>query len=103
MQPVADKRWVTFMLSFSNYLPLPAAEVSRIGRTVTAWPFDFDRIYGGWWGQVCRLLFLPHTSAVCLCFQIRLSFQTSLSFQAILLDVMGLQPCQKAAGIKAKL
>lgn len=65
MQPVADKRWVTFMLSFSNYLPLPAAEVSRIGRTVTAWPFDFDRIYGGWWGQVCRLLLLSQTSAIC--------------------------------------
>jgi hypothetical protein len=52
MQPVADRRWVTFMLSFSNYLPLPAAEVSRIGASVAAWPLGFDRLYGGWWGQV---------------------------------------------------
>lgn len=55
MQPVADKRWVTFMLSFSNYLPLPAKEVSRIGRTVAEWPLDFDRLYGGWFGQVWGL------------------------------------------------
>ena len=44
---VADRRWVTFMRSYPNYIPLPAEAVSGIVEAVRAYPFD--RIYGGWW------------------------------------------------------
>ena len=44
----ADRRWVSFLRSYPNHLPLPAAEVRRILATVE--PLAFDRIYGnpGW-------------------------------------------------------
>jgi hypothetical protein len=44
---VADRRWVTFMRSYPNYIPLPAADVRGIIDAVR--PFAFERIYGGWW------------------------------------------------------
>jgi len=43
---VADRRWVSFMYSYPNLIPLPAAEVRRIGAAVAR--YDFDRIYGAW-------------------------------------------------------
>ena len=47
--PAMDRRWVSFMYSFPNYVPLPASEIDRI---VTALePFEFDRIYGAWWDR----------------------------------------------------
>jgi glyoxylase-like metal-dependent hydrolase (beta-lactamase superfamily II) len=45
---VADRRWVTFMRSYPNYIPLPEAAVRGIVEAVR--PYAFDRIYGGWWG-----------------------------------------------------
>jgi hypothetical protein len=44
-----DRRWVSFMYSFPNYIPLPASEIDRIVAAVQ--PFDFDRIYGAWWDR----------------------------------------------------
>ena len=44
---VADRRWVTFMRSYPNYIPLPAADVQGIVDSVR--PYAFDRVYGGWW------------------------------------------------------
>lgn len=44
-----DRRWVTFMYSFPNYIPLPAAEIDRIVAAVE--PFHFDRLYGAWWDR----------------------------------------------------
>jgi hypothetical protein len=44
---VADRRWVTFMRSYPNYIPLSPSAVRGIVRAVE--PYPFDRIYGGWW------------------------------------------------------
>jgi glyoxylase-like metal-dependent hydrolase (beta-lactamase superfamily II) len=44
-----DRRSVSFMYSFPNYIPLNAAAVRRIARAVE--PLRFDRIYGAWWGR----------------------------------------------------
>ena len=46
LQVASDRRWVSFMYSFPNYIPLSAAEVDRVARSVE--PFAFDRIYGAW-------------------------------------------------------
>ena len=47
---VPDRAWVSFMWSYPNLIPLPAATVEDIARRVGA--FGFDRVYGGWWGRV---------------------------------------------------
>lgn len=47
VQVVADRDWVSFMWSYPNLVPLPAAEVERI-RDVLA-GLEFDRIHGAWW------------------------------------------------------
>jgi hypothetical protein len=44
-----DRRHVSFMHSFPNYVPLNAAAVRAIQSAVS--PFSFDRIYGAWWGR----------------------------------------------------
>ncbi|HET7564818.1 MAG TPA: hypothetical protein VFJ96_07475 [Gemmatimonadaceae bacterium] len=49
IQVVADTRWVSFMYSYPNLIPLPASTVRRIADTVQ--PLRFDRIYGAWWGR----------------------------------------------------
>ncbi|HKV88918.1 MAG TPA: MBL fold metallo-hydrolase [Candidatus Dormibacteraeota bacterium] len=49
VQVAQDRRWVTFMYSFPNHIPLAAAEVDRIVAALE--PFDFDRIYGAWWSR----------------------------------------------------
>ena len=49
VQVVADRDWVSFMYSYPNLIPLPAAEVEGI-RGVLA-TLEFDRIYGAWWGR----------------------------------------------------
>jgi glyoxylase-like metal-dependent hydrolase (beta-lactamase superfamily II) len=46
----SDRRYVSFMYSYPNYIPLSAAAVNRIIATVEPWPFD--RIYGAWWDRV---------------------------------------------------
>lgn len=44
-----DRRSLSFMYSFPNYIPLNAAAVGRIAAAVE--PLTFDRIYGAWWGR----------------------------------------------------
>jgi glyoxylase-like metal-dependent hydrolase (beta-lactamase superfamily II) len=46
IQVVADRRWVSFMYSYPNLVPLGADAVRRIVAAVE--PFAFDRLYGGW-------------------------------------------------------
>ena len=43
---VADRRWVSFMYSYPNVIPLNARAVRQIVSAVE--PYAFDRIYGGW-------------------------------------------------------
>ncbi len=47
-----DRRSLSFMYSFPNYIPLNATAVRRIWAAVE--PLAFDRIYGAWWGRNCR-------------------------------------------------
>jgi hypothetical protein len=49
IQVAQDRDWVSFMYSYPNYIPLPAATVDRIVAAVE--PFDFDRLYGAWWNR----------------------------------------------------
>src|SRR6266704_119536 len=49
LQVAQDRRWVSFMYSYPNYIPLAASEIDRIVAAVE--PFDFDRIYGAWWDR----------------------------------------------------
>jgi len=44
---VQDRRYVSFMRSYPNLIPLGAAAIHRILETTE--PFSFDEIYGGWW------------------------------------------------------
>ncbi len=46
----ADRRFVSFMRSYPNLIPLSASEVRRIVSMVQA--YRFDRVYGGWWDRV---------------------------------------------------
>lgn len=50
LQVVQDRRWVSFMYSYPNLIPLPASMVRGIAAAVE--PYNFDRIYGAWWGKV---------------------------------------------------
>jgi glyoxylase-like metal-dependent hydrolase (beta-lactamase superfamily II) len=50
VQVIPDRRYVSFMRSYPNLIPLPEREVRRIERALA--PFDFDRIYGAWWRSV---------------------------------------------------
>ena len=50
LQVAADRDWVSFMWSYPNMIPLPAAEVERIRAVVET--LAFDRVYGGWWDRV---------------------------------------------------
>ena len=47
---VADTRWVTFMYSYPNTIPLNRPAVEGIVAAVE--PFEFDRLYSGWWEKV---------------------------------------------------
>jgi glyoxylase-like metal-dependent hydrolase (beta-lactamase superfamily II) len=44
---VQDRRYVSFMRSYPNLIPLGPATIRRILETIE--PFSFDQIYGGWW------------------------------------------------------
>ncbi|MBI3665389.1 MAG: MBL fold metallo-hydrolase [Acidobacteria bacterium] len=50
LQVAQDRRYVSFMYSYPNYIPLPAAAVRRVVAAVE--PFPFDRIYGAWFRRV---------------------------------------------------
>jgi glyoxylase-like metal-dependent hydrolase (beta-lactamase superfamily II) len=47
---VPDRRFVSFMRSYPNQIPLSSAAVQSIVATVR--PYRFDRVYGGWWDRV---------------------------------------------------
>jgi hypothetical protein len=50
MQVARDRRFVSFMYSYPNMIPLNAKKVQHIVDSVEAYPFD--RLYGGWWDSV---------------------------------------------------
>ena len=50
VQVVPDRRWVSFMRSYPNLIPLAAAEVERIAAALAL--LDFERVYGAWYGRV---------------------------------------------------
>ena len=50
IQVVADRRYVSFMFSYPNLIPLPAAEVSRMRAIVDQ--YDFERLYGAWFHTI---------------------------------------------------
>jgi glyoxylase-like metal-dependent hydrolase (beta-lactamase superfamily II) len=52
VQVVQDRRFVSFMRSYPNFIPLPAAAVRRIAARLE--PVPFERIYGGWFDLVVR-------------------------------------------------
>jgi len=47
---VSDRRYVSFMRSYPNLIPLPASAVRRIVQAVE--PYAFDCIYSAWFGSV---------------------------------------------------
>ena len=49
LQVVSDRRYVSFMYSYPNLIPLPAATVRQVVAAVE--PFAFDCIYGAWWDR----------------------------------------------------
>jgi len=49
---VADPRWVTFMYSYPNEIPLNRRAVERIVAAVE--PFAYDRLYSAWWEKVIQ-------------------------------------------------
>ncbi len=53
MYVVQDRRFVSFMYSYPNLIPLHAQAVERIVEAVE--PYAFDRIYGGWWDSIVRI------------------------------------------------
>jgi glyoxylase-like metal-dependent hydrolase (beta-lactamase superfamily II) len=50
IQVVQDRRWVSFMYSYPNLIPLPPSTVRRIAETMRN--YRFDRLYGAWNGRV---------------------------------------------------
>jgi hypothetical protein len=50
IQVVPDHRWVSFMYSYPNLIPLSASEVARIRDTISPW--RFERIYGAWFDRI---------------------------------------------------
>ncbi len=52
VQVVQDRRFVSFMRSYPNFIPLPAGAVRRIAARLE--PLQFERIYGGWFDLVVR-------------------------------------------------
>ncbi len=47
---VPDRRFVSFMRSYPNMIPLPVHKVQSIVDSLRS--YQFDRIYGGWFGRV---------------------------------------------------
>jgi glyoxylase-like metal-dependent hydrolase (beta-lactamase superfamily II) len=50
IQVIPDRRFVSFMYSYPNLIPLPASKVQAIASALR--PFAFETIYGAWWGRV---------------------------------------------------
>jgi hypothetical protein len=45
-----DRKWLTFMRSYPNFIPLDARTVGHIGEAMA--PFKFDRLYGHYFDRV---------------------------------------------------
>jgi len=50
IQVVQDRRYVSFMRSYPNLIPLPAAAIHGILKSVE--PFSFQQIFGAWWNRI---------------------------------------------------
>jgi hypothetical protein len=50
IQVIPDRTHVGFMWSYPNLVPLPETAVQDIGAAVE--PFEYDAIYGAWWGRL---------------------------------------------------
>src|SRR5262249_8435640 len=50
IQVVPDRKHVSFMYSYPNYIPLPASVIERIVKAVE--PFEYDPVYGAFWDTV---------------------------------------------------
>jgi glyoxylase-like metal-dependent hydrolase (beta-lactamase superfamily II) len=49
---VSDRRYVSFMYSFPNYIPLPASAIRKIMAAIE--PYAYDRVYSAWFGNVIQ-------------------------------------------------
>jgi hypothetical protein len=49
VQVIPDRRYVSFMYSYPNLIPLPVSKVRHIAAAVA--PFEFDTIYGAWFDR----------------------------------------------------
>jgi glyoxylase-like metal-dependent hydrolase (beta-lactamase superfamily II) len=47
LQVVPDRRHVSFMWSYPNYIPLPAFTLRDMSKRLE--PFDYDTVFGGFW------------------------------------------------------
>ena len=47
---IPGRRYVSFMWSYPNLIPLPAAAVERIAAALEPW--RFEQIVGAWWDRV---------------------------------------------------
>ena len=52
VQVIPDHTHVGFMYSYPNIIPLAERAVTRIVQALE--PYDFDVIYGAWWGRIVR-------------------------------------------------
>lgn len=52
IQVIPDRKFVSFMYSYPNLIPLPAQKVKHIAES--ARPLAFERIYGAWWDAVVK-------------------------------------------------
>jgi hypothetical protein len=50
VQVIPDRSHVGFMYSYPNLIPLPASSVEAIAGALR--PFEFEALYGAWWGRV---------------------------------------------------
>jgi hypothetical protein len=50
IQVVADRKHVSFMYSYPNFIPLSASAVERIVKAVES--FEYERVYGAFWDTV---------------------------------------------------
>ena len=49
VQVIPDRRYVSFMYSYPNLIPLPRSAVQRIAAALE--PLEFDTLYGAWWDR----------------------------------------------------
>lgn len=49
---VPDTRYMSFMYSYPNLIPLPARKVREIPDKLE--PYAFERVYSAWWDRVCK-------------------------------------------------